>query len=192
MSCTEHLPAERLALGLTVVTIGSSLGFALGPVVGGVVVAGLDWHWIFFINIPVGVIAVPMALWAIPASSEPGGRPRIADLRGTAALCIGVVLAVFAIEMFVEPGMRLIALVCLVAGIAAIAVFARIERGAREPLLDVSLFRRFRFTSVFVCLMLVNAAYMGALYLIPFFGEIVLGKTTLGIGWYLLVAAVVT
>lgn len=155
-------------------------------------VTGLDWHWIFYINLPIGAVAVPMTLWAIPASSEPGGRPRIIDLRGTLVLCVGIVLAVFAISMFVEPKMRLIALICLVAGVAAIAVFASIERRTSEPLLDVSMFRCYGFKSVFTCLMLVNLAYTGAMYLVPFFAAIVLGKTALGIAWYMLIAAVVT
>lgn len=159
---------------------------------GGVVVSGLDWHWIFYINIPVGVVAVPMTLWAIPASSEPGGRPRIIDPRGTAVLCTGIVLAVLAIEMFVDSGMRVIALICLAAGAAAIAVFACIERRTPEPLLDMSMFRCYGFKSVFTCLMLVNLAYTGAMYLVPFFAATVLGKSALGIAWFMLIAAVIT
>lgn len=92
MCCTSHLPPNKLAFGLTLVTIGSSLGFALGPVVGGAIVSGMDWHWIFLINIPVGAAAVPMILWAIPKGAEKGGRPRIADMRGCVLLCAGIVL----------------------------------------------------------------------------------------------------
>ena len=53
--CTEHMSRDRLAYGLAVLTIGSSIGYAVGPALGGVIVQFLSWHWVFLINIPIGL-----------------------------------------------------------------------------------------------------------------------------------------
>ncbi|MCQ2079767.1 MAG: MFS transporter, partial [archaeon] len=72
MCCTEHLPPEKLGFGLSIVTIGASVGFAVGPALGGVIVEFVSWHWIFLINIPLGAVAIPLMLKAIPPGSGKG------------------------------------------------------------------------------------------------------------------------
>lgn len=191
MCCTKHLPEDKLGFGMSIVTIGASFGFAMGPVVGGAMVEFLDWRWIFFINIPFGILATLMILSAIPRSIEGGARARI-DIPGAAVLCTAIVLGALAIEILSYDSMRMVAVAAGILCIVMLALFVRIERGREDPIMKTSMFRNWGFTSVFICLMLMNAAFMGMLYLIPFFGQIVLGKNALGVGVFMLIAALIT
>ena len=191
MCCTEHLPLDRLGFGMSVVTIGASLGFALGPVVGGAISEFLTWHWVFFINIPFGLIGMTTILKAIPKDAEEGGKP-VVDIKGSAVFCTAMVLGVLGVEILSYSDMEIYSALCLIACLALFMLFVRVEHSATVPLLKTSMFRNLGFTSVFACLMIINAAYMAIIYLIPFYGEVVLGKSPLGIGYFLLVSAAIT
>ena len=191
MCCTEHLPLERLGFGMSIVTIGASLGFALGPVVGGAISEFLAWHWVFFINIPFGILGMVTILKAIPKDSERGGRPVI-DIKGSAVFCSAMVLGVVGVEILSYADMEIYAAACIIACILLFVLFVHVEHKTETPLLKTSMFRNLGFTSVFACLLIMNAAFMAVLYLIPFYGEIVLGKSALGIGYFLLASAIIT
>ncbi len=191
MCCTEHLPVHKLGFGLSVVTIGASLGFAVGPAIGGAIVDYASWHWLFLINVPLGLAAVPVILKAIPPKAEKSGRISI-DLRGAALLFCAITLVTFSIETLSYSSMRAVSALSAVAGIAMLYVFIQAEARTEKPLLKLSMFRNWEFASVFVCLMLINMVFMGMLYLVPFYGQICLEKTSTSIGLFLLVSAVVT
>lgn len=191
MCCTEHLPASRLAFGLSVVTIGSSLGFAVGPALGGIIVEYVSWHWIFLINLPLGLIAAPLMLKAIPKSSEKRGRSRL-DILGVVLLFSAVALGTFAVETMSYSNMRNWSALTGVACVALLAAFVRWERSREEPLLRLHMFARWDFSAIFLCLMLLNMSFMGMLYLIPFFGRICTDMSSLEVGLFLLEASAVT
>lgn len=191
MCCTEHLPAHKLGFGLSIVTIGASMGFAIGPALGGFIVELTTWHWIFLINIPIGIVVTPLILKAIPADAETGGRIDI-DSKGAVLLFSAITLVTFSIETLSYESMRLISLAAMVIGFAVLAVFVRTETGLDRPLLKLSMFRDWQFSAIFICLMTVNMVFMGVLYLTPFFGEICMGISSSTVGIYLLVSALVT
>ena len=191
MCCTEHLPPEKLGTGMAVVTIGASVGFAMGPVIGGAIASFTTWHWVFLLNIPIGIIMVPLILKAVPSSAEKGGKPTL-DIKGTAVLFVGVLLGIIGVEMLAYSDRRLISLACIILCVAALILFVKIEKRVASPVLKTSMFRNPGFASVFLCLMLINAAYMGVLYLVPFFGDVVLGKDSLYVGIFMLIAAMIT
>ncbi len=191
MCCTEHLPPQKLGFGLSVVTIGASLGFAIGPAIGGIIVDYTTWHWIFLINVPLGAVVAPIILKAIPASRKEADNPPI-DYRGAAVLFAAIALITFAVETLSYSGQRLMSAVTGIAGIALLVLFARLEGATEHPLLKVSLFRRFDFVSIFICLMLVNMTFMGILYLFPFFGEICMGMSSTEVGAYMFISALIT
>ncbi len=191
MCCTEHLPGRQLGFGLSVVTIGSSLGFAIGPALGGVIVDLASWHWIFLINVPLGLAVTPVILKAIPSKHESTGRLDL-DYKGAALLFCAITLVTFAIETLSHSSMRAYSAVAAVAGFALLFVFVKVEAGTEKPLLKLSMFRDWGFASVFVCLMLINMAFMGMLYLVPFYGQICLGKSSTMVGMFLLISAVIT
>ena len=70
---SQAFPERRRGLALGIWAGVSGLGVALGPVVGGAIVEGISWHWIFWLNVPVGAVLIPVA--AVPAGGEPWARP---------------------------------------------------------------------------------------------------------------------
>ncbi len=191
MCCTEHLPPEKLAFGLSIVTIGASLGFAIGPAIGGIMVDYIDWNWIFLINVPLGVTVAPIILKAIPAVKRDADNPPI-DYRGATVLFAAIALITFSVETLSYSAQRLLSAATGIIGIAMLALFAKLESSTEHPLLKVSLFRRFDFASIFICLMLVNMTFMGILYLFPFYGEICLGMSSTEVGIYMFISALIT
>ncbi len=191
MCCVRHLPPAKLAFGLSIVTIGASVGFAMGPAVGGAIVEFVTWHWIFLINIPLGLIAIPLMIKAIPKGTEER-KPFRLDCLGTILLLVSIMLITFAIETLSHSDMRLISITAMIIGIILLALFVVTERRAEDPLLELSLFRRWDFVSIFLCLMMINMVFMGIMYLIPFYGKTCLHLSSLVTGIFLLISAMVT
>ena len=191
MCCTEHLPAHKLGFGLSIVTIGASLGFAIGPALGGIIVDYTSWHWIFLVNVPLGLVVTPIILKAIPPHVSESGKTGL-DIMGAALLFCAITLVTFAIETLSHSSMRIVSVLSLAAGLAVLCVFVKIESRTEKPLLKLSMFRDLGFSAIFVCLMLINMVFMGMLYLVPFYGQICLGMSSTVVGLFLLVSAVVT
>ena len=188
--CTEHLPRSRLAFGLAVLTIGSSIGYALGPAVGGVIVELISWNWVFLINIPIGLIVIPISFLAIPPANE---RRKIdLDIMGTVTLFVAMSCGIFALETIAYPDLLPFTIAAAVIFAVFTVLFIICETRHPAPLLKLSMFRNFGFTSVFLCLMFVNVSYMTVIYLVPFYGEIVVGLTPMEMGAFLFVPALIT
>ncbi len=188
--CTEHLPREKLGFGIAVLTIGASAGFALGPALGGFIVDLASWHWIFLVNIPIGLITIPLLLYSAPKKEL--GPLRNVDWTGAGILFASIAAGTLALEMASYP--EKIVVTAVSAAVFAIGMigFVLFERTREKPLLNLSLFRRFDFSALFVCLMLTNMSYMGMLYLLPFLGQVYMGETASTIGAVMLISATVT
>lgn len=189
--CTEHMSRDRLAYGLAVLTIGSSIGYAVGPALGGVIVQFLSWHWVFLINIPIGLAIIPIAYLAIPPGPQNETKSSL-DTVGAATLFVSLSSGIFAIETLAYPDLRTYTIIAAIVFAVFAVIFIRCELGHPEPLLKLGMFRDFGFTSVFLCLMFVNVAYMTVIYLVPFFAEICIGLSPMEVGLFLFVPALIT
>jgi len=190
MCCVEFLPPRKLAFGLAIITIGSSVGFAIGPGIGGLLVEYLSWHWIFLINIPIGLTVIPLALKALPKHVHKDVPPL--DRLGAMLLAAGIAVGILSAETASYTAMRAVSLVAAAICLCSLAAFVWRELWCNHPLLNVRLFRHADFSAIFLCLMLVNMAYMGIWYLVPFFGEKQLGLSSAEVGMFLLISAVIT
>ncbi|MEU0686721.1 MFS transporter [Streptomyces uncialis] len=128
---------ERRALAVGVWGGVNGLGIAVGPLVGGLVTEGLDWHWIFWINVPVGVVALPLALWVL---RESRGAPRPLDVLGTVLVTGAVISAVWGIVQFEAGGLPVL-LGGLVVATALLMVFRYWQQRAPAPLVPPHLYR---------------------------------------------------
>ncbi|MER5955336.1 MFS transporter [Streptomyces sp. NPDC056121] len=130
---------ERRPLAVGVWGGVNGLGIALGPMAGGLVTQGLDWHWIFWINVPVGAVALPLALWAIRESK---GAPRRLDVPGIAFVTGAVVAAVWGIVQAADSGWTAVRpLAGLAVSAALFAGFAWWQRRTPTPLAPLHLYR---------------------------------------------------
>jgi EmrB/QacA subfamily drug resistance transporter len=139
---SETFPANQRGVALGVWSGVSGLGVALGPLVGGAVLEGLDWQWIFWVNVPVGLVLLPLARRALEESHGAGGPSSQLDLGGLALGAIGLLGITFGIVRGNPHGWDSLQVVgALAIGVAALAGFVAYElRVARHPMLPMRLF----------------------------------------------------
>lgn len=190
MICVKYMPREKLGMSLAVVTLGSSIGYALGPPLGGLLTQMLSWHWIFLINIPIGLIAVPLALHVIPKDGELSKEP--VDLPGGVLMFAAIASGLLALEMAGNADDSFTPIIAAVACAVFLTSFIIRELRCREPIIDVRIFKSGNFDSVFLAYLIFNIAYAGTFYLLPFYMSLVLGFTPGISGLYLLIPSIVS
>jgi EmrB/QacA subfamily drug resistance transporter len=135
----------------------SGAAAAAGPILGGLLTESLSWRWIFFVNLPVSVVAIMMSRRALAVDRPPAGQ-RL-DVPGLVAFTLGAAAATYGLIRAAADGWTAGATIgLLAAGLAAFAVFTLVERRSSSPLLDLSLFRRPAFSGVMIAALLLNAA----------------------------------
>ena len=158
----------------------AGLGVATGPLVGGAVVEGWNWQAIFWLNIPVGIIAVPLALLALPNAF--GARVR-ADVIGLLLVGLGVLGVVFGIVRGNDAGWDSLEVVgSLVAGGALLLAFVWWESRAAAPLLPLDLFRDRSFTVANVIGLTFSFGVFGSIFILIQFLQVVQGYSPLEAG----------
>jgi EmrB/QacA subfamily drug resistance transporter len=142
---TSAFPVRRRGMIIGIYGGLAGLAVAMGPIIGGVVTQGIDWHWIFWINVPIGAVSLPLALRLLPDSY--GARERL-DLLGATLVTGGVVAIVWALVRASELGWANAEVIgCLVAGAAALLAFAAWEQRVSEPMVPLRLFRSRAFAA---------------------------------------------
>src|SRR4051812_39260800 len=142
---SEAVPAEKRGLALGAWSGISGLAVALGPVVGGAVVTGISWHWIFWLNVPIGVIAAPLAVLRL---SESHGESRGIDLRGLGLASGGLLGVVYGIVHAASAGWTAFTVLGPIgAGAVLLAAFVAWELRAPEPMLPMSFFKSRTFSA---------------------------------------------
>lgn len=189
MICVKMLPQENLGRSLGIMTIGSSMGFALGPALGGVIVEYLSWHWIFIINIPIGIVAIAIGLLSLPP--EERNHVRV-DFAGSALLFVAVAAGVVALERMSYPDDSMVCIAGAIVCVVCLAAFAIESLRSAHPLIDVRLFRLRDMDLTLVSFTIINLVYMGALYILPFYMDLELHISSLASGGVLLIPSVVT
>lgn len=156
------------------------LGVAVGPVVGGAVADGLDWTWIFWLNVPVGLVAVPLAAVALRESR--GGAARL-DPVGLVLSAAGVLSAVWGVVHGSDHGWTSApVLAALVGGGVLLAAFLAWERRAAAPMLPLRLFRSRAFTVVNAVTFTFSVGVFGSVFLLAQFFQVVQGLNPLEAG----------
>ncbi|GAA0565699.1 MFS transporter [Paractinoplanes ferrugineus] len=158
----------------------SGLGVAVGPVVGGAVVEGLDWHWIFWLNVPVGVVAIVLATTVLDESR--GGARRL-DPLGLVLSAAGMLLLIWGVVDGPDHGWtsgRVLGM--LVGGAVLIAAFVLWQARNSTPMLPLSLFRSRGFSLVNIVTLTFSAGTFGAVFLLAQFFQVVQGLSPLDAG----------
>jgi EmrB/QacA subfamily drug resistance transporter len=174
-------PAERpRAIGIWAMAVG--IGVAIGPVVGGLLLAHFWWGSVFLLNVPFTAAGAAAVWLVVPESKNPD--PGTIDYVGVLASIAGLVLLVYGIIQGGEKGSWVHADVLgpIIAGVAVLAFFAWYERRLRYPSLDVRLFRNPRLSSSIGALSLVFFGMMGALFFLSFYLQSVRGYSPLHAG----------
>jgi EmrB/QacA subfamily drug resistance transporter len=159
----------------------SALALAVGPLAGGLL-TGIHWSWIFFINLPIGILAVLAARLLIDESKDTSHEQRL-DLPGLASSATGLFALIYAlIETNSHPWGSTRVLVLLTLAAVALAVFVLLELRQPFPMLDLSLFRQRTFIGANLAMGLVGLAMFGIFFFNSLFLQTVLGYSAVRAG----------
>jgi EmrB/QacA subfamily drug resistance transporter len=181
----EAFPADRRGAALGIWSGISGMGVALGPLVGGAVVDGLSWHWIFWINVPLGVALLPLAAAFLRESY--GGETRL-DLQGVALVTTGLFGLVFGLVRGQGEGWGSPLIVSsLAAGALLLAAFVAHERRTAHPMLPLDLFAKRAFAVTNGVSFFMYFGTFGSIFLITQFVQHVMGYAPFDAGVRMLV-----
>ena len=171
----ERIRANRLII------VPTLLAPALGPVIGGLLVDGLSWRWIFYINVPVGVAALAFGALFLPRGSEHhAGR---FDLPGFLLAGTGFPLLLYALSTGASAGWAAPhVLIAIILSIILLIVFVMVELRVAEPMLRLRIYADRLFRTTNLQLMFAGAGFIGTLFLVPLFLQSGLGFTAVHSG----------
>jgi EmrB/QacA subfamily drug resistance transporter len=164
---SEAFPPARRAAALGIWGGISGLGVALGPFVGGLVVEGVAWQWVFWLNVPIGLALIPLAARLL---SESRGPDRELDLGGLALAGAGLFGLTFGIVRGESLGWTSATVLgSLATGLALLALFVRYERGAKSPMLPMRFFHSRGFSATNALSFAMFFGTFGAIFLLSQF-----------------------
>jgi EmrB/QacA subfamily drug resistance transporter len=167
---SEAVPTEKRGLALGAWSGISGLAVALGPVVGGAVVTGISWHWIFWLNVPIGAIAAPLALSRL---NESYGESRGFDLPGVGLASAGLLGLVYGVVHGASAGWTAPSVLGpIVAGALLVAAFVAWEFRAPEPMLPMSFFRSRAFSATNAVSIAMYFGTFGSVFLLAQFFQV--------------------
>jgi EmrB/QacA subfamily drug resistance transporter len=177
---SEAFPAGKRGLALGIWSGVSGLGVALGPLAGGAVVEGISWHWIFWLNVPIGIVLVPLVITQLSESHGPGRR---LDLRGLVLAAGGLFGLVFGIVKAQDLGWTSTTVVgSATLGLLLLAAFVAWELRAPEPMLPMRFFRSRGFSATSGVTVAMFFGTFGSIFLLAQFFQTVQGYSPLEAG----------
>ncbi|MFE0514276.1 MFS transporter [Streptomyces sp. NPDC058964] len=159
------------------------IGAAVGPFLGGWLVDGPGWRWVFLLNVPLALLCVPVALRHVPESAGDGARGRF-DVLGAVLGALALALTTYA--LIEAPGGSPGVVLSAVAGVAAAVGFVQVERHRPDPMLPPDIFASRQFTAVNLVTLCVYAAFGGFFFLTALQLQVVAGYSALQAGTALL------
>jgi EmrB/QacA subfamily drug resistance transporter len=178
----EAAGPKRMGRVMSIVAVPAMLAPILGPTIGGLILDNASWQWIFYVNVPIGGLAVIAALRILPrVEREPAGR---LDVRGLALMATGLPLLIYGLaEIGVTGGFTAAKVVFpAIVGVVLIALFARHALRVPQPLLDLRLYRRPTFSSASFAMFCLGAALFGGMILLPLYWQGIRHESVLDTG----------
>jgi MFS family permease len=164
--------------GGMIMPIGQSI---LGPVLGGLIVDSASWRWIFYVNVPIGIVAIVLALRILPGH-EPTSASNRLDVRGLLLLSPGLALIVYGLAQ-AGQGSTFSVVAPIAVGLVMVVVFVfHALRAKITPLIEVILFRNRSFAAAAATTFCFGAALYGGMLLLPLYYQVVRGDSALNAG----------
>ncbi len=174
---------KRMGRVMSIVSMPMMLAPILGPTIGGLIVDNASWRWIFYVNVPIGVVAVIAALRILPRP-QAGTSWRPLDYRGLALMALGLPLLTYGLAEVGSTGsftsLKVI-LPCL-AGLALVAAFVIHALRVPNPLLNLRLYRRATFSTASAAMFFLGAALFGGMILLPLYWQHIRHESVLDAG----------
>jgi EmrB/QacA subfamily drug resistance transporter len=173
---------KRMGRVMSLIGIPTMLAPILGPTIGGAIVDNLSWRWIFFVNVPIGIVAVAAAWRALPRVPRAKADPL--DIRGLLLISTGVPLVTYGLAEIGDTGGVTSGkvIIPIIAGLILVAIFIVHALRVRFPLLDLRLYRRATFSAASFAVFAMGAAVFGSMILLPLYWQSVRGETAIHTG----------
>jgi EmrB/QacA subfamily drug resistance transporter len=181
----DAFPAERRGIALGVWSGISGTAVAIGPLVGGAVVQGISWHWIFWLNVPIGLVLLPVAQRRLAESRGPYGTLDLPGLLLAGAGAFGIVFGLVRSQSLGWASPTILA--SLIGGVVLLAGFVAWELRAPEPMLPMNFFAKRSFAVTNVVSLSMYFGMFGSIFFLSQYMQNVLGNTPLQAGLKLLV-----
>jgi EmrB/QacA subfamily drug resistance transporter len=173
---------RRMGRVMSVIAVPAMLAPIFGPALGGVILDNASWRWIFFVNVPIGLVAFVTALRGLP-NPKPESAGRL-DLVGLVLLGAGIPAITYGLaEVGITGGFSSAKVVVpILVGLAMVGAFIPHALRTPHPLLDIRLYRRATFASASITTFCLGAALFGAMILMPLYYQQVRGESVLATG----------
>ncbi len=167
----EAAGPKRMGRVMSIIAVPAMLAPILGPTIGGLILDNASWRWIFYVNLPIGIIAVIAALRILPRA-EPREAGRL-DIRGLALMSTGLPLLTYGLAEIGVTGSftSTKVVVPIFLGLALIAGFAFHALRVPRPLLNLRLYKRPTFSSASIAMFCLGAALFGGMILLPLYWQ---------------------
>jgi EmrB/QacA subfamily drug resistance transporter len=167
-----HGKERGTAFGVFGAVTGAAV--AVGPVIGGIITSGIGWEWIFFVNVPIGIVAVFIAVTQVEDSRDPDATG--VDWAGLVTFSSSLFLLVYALVQGNEKGWGSTEIVaCLVAAVVLLVAFVVAEHLQSRPMLDLKLFRRPAFTGASIVAFTLSSSFFAMFLYLTLYIQDVLG-----------------
>ncbi|HEY3345647.1 MAG TPA: MFS transporter [Anaerolineaceae bacterium] len=183
---TQVFPPQARGKAFGIMGSIMAVGIASGPPLGGLIIGALSWHWVFLVNVPIGLISLAFVTRFVPKLPAPNAQQRF-DLPG--ALIMFFTLGAYALAMtlgqdrgFSDPYV----LALLGVGLAGVIVFIVVERRLADPMIDFHIFRSFLFDLNLIMGFLVSSVLAG-LFILPYYLEQVKNFSPLWVGLLMMI-----
>jgi EmrB/QacA subfamily drug resistance transporter len=192
---TATFPRRERGMAIGIWAGVSAMALAIGPLVGGVITEQISWNWIFYINVPVGILGIAVARLVIRESRDMSVEQRL-DLPGLLVSAVGLFALTYALIEANNYGWGSARILSLF-GVAAVALaaFVLLELRQRVPMLDLSLFRDATFAGANTVMLLVGVSMFGVFFFVSLFLQNILGYSATQAGaaflpWTMLIVVV--
>jgi EmrB/QacA subfamily drug resistance transporter len=167
----EAAGPKRMGRVMSIVAVPAMLAPILGPTLGGLILDSVSWRWIFFVNVPIGVIAVISALRVLPTVQRQKTDPL--DFLGLVLMAAGMPLITYGLTEIGTTGSftSLKVVIPIVLGLILVAIFVFHALRFPRPLLNVRLYQRATFSSASVAMFCIGAALFGGMILLPLYWQ---------------------
>ncbi|MCC5616350.1 MFS transporter [Nostoc sp. CHAB 5836] len=187
----EVFPPEQRGFGLGIRSAVFGLGLSLGPTVGGLLINLGGWHLIFLVNVPIGIVTSLIVAYFVPPSVVNGTKYRF-DIVGSFLLAQTLSCFILSITLLQTQGFgSLGGLTLLIVSAISLVCFLLVETRLNQPMLNLEIFRSLDFSFGLVLRFLVNFVIAGAMFILPFFFELIKHYPTEKIGLLLAVPAII-
>jgi EmrB/QacA subfamily drug resistance transporter len=170
---------QRMGRVMSVIGVPTVMGPILGPVLGGLIVSNFSWRWIFYINVPIGIVTLILSAKFLTLAKEEEKVRTTFDLWGFALLSPGLAALVYALSEVGVTGSfsSTQVVVSFALGVVLMIGFVVHALRARNPLLDLRLLKSRNFTIANICIFIMGATLFGSMFLLPLYYQIARGQS---------------